>query len=57
MNVLSLVRQGRSETVVDVTLEHLRSVPHAIDIHSPTKLIAKPIACGTVGEGSGLPGR
>jgi hypothetical protein len=43
-NSLERVVGGHSETIVPVSLEHLRSSPHAIDVHGSTG-----VACGTVG--------
>jgi hypothetical protein len=44
-NSLEPVVRGRSETVVPASLDHLRSSPHAIDVHGATA-----VACGTVGD-------
>lgn len=43
---LQPVVNGRSETVINVSLEHLRASPHAVNVQRS--------ACGTVGEGGSL---
>jgi Cu/Zn superoxide dismutase len=48
-NNLENVVEGRSETVVDVSLEHLRSVPHAINVHRSAEALDETVACATVG--------
>jgi hypothetical protein len=45
-DTLQPVVSGRSETVIDVSLEHLRSSPHAVNVKSSS--------CGTIGEGGSL---
>jgi hypothetical protein len=48
-NSLENVVDGRSETVVDVSLEHLRSSPHAINVHRSAEALDETVACATVG--------
>ena len=57
-NNLESVVEGRSETVVEVSLEHLRSVPHAINVHRSAEALDEYVACGTVGgeDGGQAPG-
>jgi hypothetical protein len=57
-NTLENVVEGRSETVVDVSLEHLRSVPHAINVHRSPQKLEEYVACATVGgeDGGQAPG-
>ena len=57
-NNLENVLEGRSETVVDVSLEHLRSSPHAINVHRSPEALDEYVACATVGgeDGGQAPG-
>jgi hypothetical protein len=48
-NILEDVVAGRSESVVDVSLDHLRSSPHAINVHRSPEALDEYVACGTVG--------
>ena len=45
-DTLQPVVEGRSETVINVSLEHLRASPHAVNVQGS--------ACGTIGEGGSL---
>jgi hypothetical protein len=54
-NNLENVVEGRSETVVDVSLEHLRSSPHAINVHRSAASLDEYVACATVGGEDGGP--
>ena len=45
---------GRSETVINVSLNHLRSSPHAVNVHKSTDALNDYVACGTIGEGGSL---
>jgi hypothetical protein len=45
---------GRSETIISVSLNHLRSSPHAINVHKSTDALDDYVACGTIGEGGSL---
>jgi hypothetical protein len=59
-NNLENVVEGRSETVVDVSLDHLQSTPHAINVHRSPEALDQYVACATVGgDGGGQapPGR
>jgi Cu/Zn superoxide dismutase len=59
-NNLENVVEGRSETVVDVSLEHLQSTPHAINVHRSPEAVDEYVACATVGGddgGQAPPGR
>ena len=45
-DTLQPVADGRSETVIAVSLEHLRASPHAVNVQTA--------ACGTIGAGGSL---
>jgi hypothetical protein len=47
---LNDVVDGRSDTIVDVTLDHLRSSPHAINVHHSLAGFEQYLACGSVGD-------
>lgn len=51
-DILSPVVRRRSETVIDVSLDHFRTGAHAIDVHGPRD----ELACATLGEAAELPG-
>ena len=51
---LQPVLEGRSETVINVSLEHLRSAPHAVNVHESADRLDDYVACGTIGEGGSL---
>jgi hypothetical protein len=53
-DTLQPVVNGRSETVIAVSVEHLRSSPHAVNIHKSTDALDDYVACGTIGEGGSL---
>lgn len=50
-DTLQLVVNGRSETVIGVSLEHLRASPHAVTVQKSADTY---VACGTIGEGGSL---
>ena len=51
---LQPVVDGRSETIIGVSLKHLRTSPHAINVHKSTDALDDYVACGTIGEGGSL---
>lgn len=50
-DTLQPVVNGRSETVIAVSLEHLRASPHAVNVQRSADTY---VACGTIGEGGSL---
>jgi hypothetical protein len=50
-DTLQPVANGRSETVIAVSLEHLRASPHAVAVQ---KSADEYVACGTIGAGGSL---
>jgi hypothetical protein len=50
-DTLQPVVKGHSETVIPVSLEHLRSSPHAVNVQRSADTY---VACGTIGEGGSL---
>ncbi len=50
-DTLQPVANGRSETVIAVSLEHLRASPHAVAVQKSADTY---VACGTIGEGGSL---
>ena len=50
-DTLQPVVNGRSETVIAVSLEHLRGSPHAVAVQKSADAY---VACGTIGEGGSL---
>ena len=50
-DTLQPVVNGRSETVIAVSLEHLRASPHAVAVQKSADTY---VACGTIGEGGSL---
>jgi hypothetical protein len=50
-DTLQPVVSGRSETVIAVSLEHLRASPHAVAVQKSADTY---VACGTIGEGGSL---
>lgn len=50
-DTLQPVGNGRSETVIAVSLEHLRSSPHAVAVQKSADTY---VTCGTIGEGGSL---
>jgi Cu/Zn superoxide dismutase len=53
-DTLQPVVNGRSETVISVSLEHLRASPHAVNVHKSPDALDDYVACGTIGEGGSL---
>jgi Cu/Zn superoxide dismutase len=53
-DTLQPVANGHSETVINVSLNHLRSSPHAVNVHKSTDALDEYVACGTIGEGGSL---
>lgn len=53
-DALQPVVNGRSETVISVSLQHLRASPHAVNVHKSTDALDEYVACGTIGEGGSL---
>lgn len=51
-DALKPVVNGRSKTVVGVSLKHLRSSAHSINVHRSGDLLDEYVACGTLGEES-----
>lgn len=50
-DTLKPVVNGRSETVINVSLAHLRASPHAVTIQKSADTY---VACGTIGDGGSL---
>jgi hypothetical protein len=53
-DTLQPVVDGRSETIISVSLKHLRTSPHSINIQKSMDALDEYVACGTIGEGGSL---
>jgi hypothetical protein len=44
------VVDGRSETVIEVSFQHLRTSPHSVIVHKSKDALDEYVACGSIGR-------